>query len=172
MLSYHQGRIHSDYIPNLRASLKDYNTKANTSPSENHFDIDDELSVLRKLAFDVTKPSQITIEKNDELVTTAYKLRMTKKVEEVLQNSAGSTTKMKKLWVDICLLARLRVTFKKFEEIAVKLPSFSKVTIVLLLRDSVSVEPPERPLSLKQTFDILKISLDSTTVTSIIGQRH
>lgn len=171
MLLYHQGRIHSDYIPNLRASLKDYNTIANTSSSGNHYDIDDELSVLRKLAFDVTKPGQATIDQDDKLVTTAYKLRMTKTVEEVLQNSAGSTNKMKKLWVDICLLARLRVTFRKFEEIAVKLPSFSKVTIDLLRLDSVSVEPPKRPLSLKQTFDILKISLDSTTVTSIIGQR-
>lgn len=171
MLSYHQGRIHSDYIPNLRASLKDHNIITNTSSSGNHSDIDDELSVLRRLAFDVTNPGQATIDKHDKLVTTAYKLRMTKRVEEVLQNSAGSTTKMKKLWVDICLLARLRVTFKKFEETAVKLPSFSKVTIILLLRDSVSVEPPQRPLSLKQTFDLLKITLDSTTVTSIIGQR-
>lgn len=96
---------------------------------------------------------------------------MTKRVEEVLHSSAGSTTKMKKLWVNICLLARLRVTFKKFEEIALKLPSFSKVTIILLLRDSVSVEPPERPLSLKQTFNILKTSLESTTVKTMIGQR-
>lgn len=171
MLSYHQGRIHSDYIPSLRASFKEYNTTYDNSSSGDHFDLDDELSVLRKLAFDVTKPGQTTIDKDDKLVTTAYKLRMTKRVEEVLQSSAGSTTKMKKLWVDICLLARLRVTFKKFEEIALKLPSFSKVTIILLPRDSVSVEPPERPLSLKQTFDILKISLDSITVKSMIGQR-
>lgn len=166
MLSYHQARISSDYIPSLRASFKDYN-----SSSGNHSDLDDELSALRRLAFDVTKPGQTTIEKYDKLVTTAYKLRMTKSVEEVLQSSAGSTTKMKRLWVDICLLARLRVTFNKFEEIALKLPSFNKVTIILLLRDSVVVEPPEPPLSLKQTFDILKISLDSTTVKSMIGQR-
>lgn len=143
MLSYHQGRIHSDYIPNLRASLKDYNTIANASSSGNYSDKDDEFSVLRKLAFEVTKPGQTTIDKDDMLVKTAYKLRMTKRVEEVLQSSAGSTTKTKKLWVDICLLARLRVTFKKFEEITLKLPSFSKVTIILLLRDSVSVEPPD-----------------------------
>lgn len=171
MLSYHQGRIHSDYIPSLRASFKDYNTIDGNSSSGNHSDLDDELSVLRKLVFDVTKPGQTTIAKDDKLVTTAYKLRMTKRVEEVLHSSAGSTTKMKKLWVNICLLARLRVTFKKFEEIALKLPSFSKVTIILLLRDSVSVEPPERPLSLKQTFNILKTSLESTTVKTMIGQR-
>lgn len=93
MLSYHQGRIHSDYIPNLRASLKDYNTIDNTSSSGNRSDIDDELSVLRKLAFEVTKPGQTTIDRDDELVTTVYKLRMTKRVEEVLQSSAGSSTK-------------------------------------------------------------------------------
>lgn len=171
MLSYHQGRIRSDYIPSLRASCKEYNTTYDNSSSGDHSDLDDELSVLRKLAFDVTKPGQTTIDKDDKLITTAYKLRMTKRVEEVLQSSAGSTTKMKKLWVDICLLARLRVTFKKFEEIALKLPSFSKVTIILLPRGSVSVEPPERPLSLKQTFDFLKISLDPIAVKSIIGQR-
>lgn len=171
MLSYHQGRIHSDYIPNLRASLKDYNTIDNTSSSGNRSDIDDELSVLRKLAFEVTKPGQTTIDRDDKLVTTVHKLRMTKRVEEVLQSSAGSTTKGKKLWVDICLLARLRVTFKKFEEIALKLPSFSKVTIILLPHDSVSVKSPERPLDLKQTFDILEISLNSTTVQTMIGQK-
>lgn len=170
MLSYHQGRIHSDYIPNLRASFKYYNTIDNSSSSGNHPDLDNQLSDLRKLVFDVTKPGQPTIDKYAKLVTTAYRLRMTKRVEEVLQSSAGSTTKMKKLWVDICLLARLRVTFQKFEEIALKLPSFNRITIILLLRDSVSVEPPERPLSLKQTFEILKISLDSTTVKSMIGQ--
>lgn len=170
MLSYHQARIQSDYIPNLRASFKDYNTIDGNSSNGNHSDIDDELSILRKLVFDVTKPGQTTIDKDDKLVITAYKLRMTKRVEEVLQTSEGSTTKTKKLWVSICLLARLRVTFKKFEEIALKLPSFSKVTIILLLRDSVSVEPPERPLTLKQTFDILRINLESSTVKSMIGQ--
>ena len=171
MLLYHQGRIQSDYIPSLRANFKDYNTMDNNSSIGNHSALDDDLSVLRKLAFDATKSGQTTIDKNNKLVTTAYKLRMTKSVEEVLQSSAGATTKTKKLWVDICLLARLRVTFKKFEEIALKLPSFNKVTIILLLRDSVSVKPPERPLSLRQTFDILKLSLDSTTVKSMIGQR-
>lgn len=170
MLSYHQVRIHSDYIPSLRASFKDYNTIDGNSSHGDDSDLDDELSVLRKLVFDVTKPGQTTIHKDDKLVTTAYKLRMTKRVEEVLQSSEGSTTKMKKLWVNICLLARLRVTFKKFEEIALKLPSFSKVTIILLPRASVSVEPLERHLSLNQTFDILKIDLESTTVKSMIGQ--
>lgn len=107
MLSYHQGRIHSNFIPSLRASFKDYNTIDGNSSNGNHSDLDDELSVLRKLAFDVTKPGQTTIDKNDKLVTAAYKLRMTKRVEEVLQSSEGSTPKMKKLWVNICLLARL-----------------------------------------------------------------
>jgi N-acetyl-gamma-glutamylphosphate reductase len=58
-------------IPSLRANLKLYNTT-----DHNH---DDELSVLRKLAFDVTKPGQTTIGKH---VTTAYKLRVTKSVED------------------------------------------------------------------------------------------
>lgn len=171
MLSYHQGRINNDYIPSLRASFKDYNTMENNSSSGNHSALDDELSVLKKLTFDATKPGQTAIDKYDKLVTAAYNLRMKKSVEEVLQSSAGGNTKMKKLWVDICLLARLRVTFQKFEEIALKLPSFSNITIILLPRDLVSVKPPERPLSLKQTFDILKLSLDSTTVKTIIGQR-
>ncbi|OCK75458.1 hypothetical protein K432DRAFT_429412, partial [Lepidopterella palustris CBS 459.81] len=171
MLSYHQDRIQSNYIPSLRASFKDNNTPDNNSPIGSHSAVDDGLSVLRKLAFDVTKPGRTAIDKHNKLVTTAYELRMTKSVEEALQSSPGATTKTKKLWVDICLLARLRVAFQKFEEIALKLPSFHKVTIILLPRDSVPVKPPERPLSLKQTFDVLNLSLDSPTVKSMIGQR-
>ena len=163
MLSYHQDRIQSNYIPSLRASFKLYNTTDH--------DHDDELSVLRKLAFDVTRPGQTTIGKHNQLVTTAYKLRVTKSVECALQSSPGATTKTKKLWVDICLLARLRVAFQKFEEIALKLSSFNKVTIILLPHHSASVDPPVNPLSLKQTFNLLKLSLDSPTVKSIIGQR-
>ena len=61
-------------IPSLRANFKLYNTT-----DHNH---DDELSVLQKLAFDVTKPGQTTIGKHNQLVTTAYKLRVTKSVED------------------------------------------------------------------------------------------
>ena len=73
--------------------------------------------------------------------------------------------------MDICLLARLRVAFQKFEEIALKLPSFNRVTIILLPYHLASVDPPVNPLSLKQTFNILKLSLDSPTVKSMISQR-
>jgi OTT_1508-like deaminase len=171
MLSYHQDRIRNDYIPSVRANFKVYDAMDKSGLIGNHSAANDELSVLRELAFDVTKPGQTTIDKYSKLVTVAYGLRITKSVEEALQSSPSATTKTKKLWIDICLLSRLRVAFQKFEEIALKLPSFNQVTIILLPRYSVSAKPPERPLSLRQTFDILKLSLDSQTVKSMISQR-
>lgn len=170
MLSYHQDRIRSDYIPTLGADFKGYDATDKYSSSQSHSILDVELSVLRKLAFDVINHGQTIIDQCDKLVTAAFELRMTKSTEELTQSSTISTTKTKKLWVDICLLARIRVTFQKFEKIALKLPSFIKVTIILVLRNSISVKPPEDPLSLKQTFGVLKTSLDSTTVKSMIGQ--
>ncbi|KAF2498689.1 hypothetical protein BU16DRAFT_481792 [Lophium mytilinum] len=161
MLAYHQDRIQSDYIPSLRA---DFKAVGNDVP------IDYKLSALQQLVFGVVNPGQSTINHYSKLITAAYELRITKTAEETMHISPNATSRTKKLWVDICLLARLRVALQKFVETAHILPSFHNVTITLLARGSVSVKPSERPLGLKQIFDILRLDLDDSTVKSVMNQ--
>lgn len=167
MLSYHQSRIQRDHIPNLRASFKSINTTRSSDLITTY----NKLSKLRKLVLEIESPNQSTKDIHSRLVMTAYELRITKSAEEALNSSSSAISKTKKLWIDICLLARLRVAFQKFSEIAMKLPSFSNATIVLLPRGPAPTKPPERPLSLKQTFGILNLNLDSESVKNVIGQK-
>ncbi len=60
--------------------------------------------------------------------------------------------------------------FKKFEEITSKLGSFNKVTIALLPHASIIIKPPENPLNLKQTLDLLRLPLESQTVKAMMGK--
>ena len=168
MLAYHHDRLQSDSIPSLRAILKSIDDDA--FPRETS-GIAINLSSLRELLFGEVGPGQSTIEKHDDLCTITYELRTTKSIEEALYTSSKATSKMKKLWVEVCMLSKFRVTFLKFCEIALKLPSFSEVIIILLPRQGLSVRPLEVPLSLKQTFESLKLSLGSETVQNVIGPK-
>lgn len=121
------------------------------------------------MVFEIRKPCDNKVEKHCELVTLAYNLRTTKSVEKALSCSPSATKKTKRLWVDICLIARLRVAFKKFKQIAINLPSFSKVTIILLPHHSAPTNLPGDPLKLKQTMSILELELDSPKLKGMIS---
>ncbi|KAF2263123.1 hypothetical protein CC78DRAFT_604897 [Lojkania enalia] len=169
MLSYHQDRIERDYIPSLRASFKSLGIADSSNSRLTSTWLPNGISTLQELVFRETQLGQSTLDRFGQLVTIAYGLRTTKSVEMALNHSSDATQKTKKLWVQLCLLARLRVAFEKFSEIAIKLPSFNKVTIVLVSRDALSVRAIQQPLSLKQTFEILGHDLTPKTVQDVIG---
>ncbi|PQE08186.1 ott like deaminase protein [Rutstroemia sp. NJR-2017a BBW] len=131
---YHQNRIEHSYIPNLRASFKAYdavrrrNSTANTPETSAISDV--ALSDLRTLLFDRNINSTSTLEKHIRLVVASYNLCRTKNIEE-LYSSPSATSKSKSLWLDICLLARLRVAFQHFKDIAITLPSFKQSFVLL-----------------------------------------
>ncbi|KAL8833124.1 MAG: hypothetical protein Q9170_004482 [Blastenia crenularia] len=173
MVMYHQNRIEHSYIPNLRASFKAYdavqhsndiNTRGNSSVS------DTTLSDLRTLLFDCNINGINTVEKHTRLLVAAYNIRRTKTIEEVLYNSPSATSKSRSLWLDIYLLARLRVAFQKFKDIALTLPSFKQVTIILVLCPFALANPSQRSLNLKQTFAILQLDLLPATTKAVLGQ--
>ncbi|KAF2806940.1 uncharacterized protein BDZ99DRAFT_573630 [Mytilinidion resinicola] len=165
MLAYHQDRIQGDSIPSLRA---DFKALGNSMSIGNHTTLENELLDFRQLLFDVAKTGQSTTDQYSKIATSAYELRMRKRTGEALYSSPGATSKTKKLWMDISLLARLRVTFEKFGETALAFPSFNEVTIILLPRDSTSIASPKCSLNLKQTFGILNLSLDGDTIGSVL----
>ena len=166
MVLYHQKRIEDSYIPKLRARFKAYDN--GTKIPENSSASDTALSVLRDLLFDHDINVTSTLEKHTRLVNASYDLRRTSKTEEVLYSSSSATSRSKSLWLDICLLARLRVALQKFKEIAVTLPSFEQVTIILLPCPLAPANPSQRPLSLKQTFGILQLDLGSETTKAVL----
>ena len=172
MVLYHRNRIEHTYIPNLRASFKAYDavgTRNDTDTPENCSVSDATLSVLRNLLFDYNINDVNTLEKHKRLVIASYNLRRTRNIEEVLYSSPSATSKSKSLWWDICLLARLRIAFQTFKDIALTLPNFEQVTIILALRLIAPANPPQRPLNLKQTFGILQLDLGPATTKAVLG---
>ena len=73
--------------------------------------------------------------------------------------------------MDIYLLSRLRVAFQTFKDIALTLPSFKQVTIILVHCPLASANPSQSALSLKQTFGILKLELAPATTKAVLGQK-
>lgn len=173
MVLYHHNRIENSYIPNLRASFKAYDAihrRHDTNTPENSSISDIALSVLRNLLFDSNIHDTSTLERHTRLIIESYNLRRTRNIEEILHSSPSATSRSKSLWLDICLLARLRVAFQNFKQIALTLPSFEKVTIVLVLRPLVPTNPSQRPLNLNQTFGILQLDLGPATTKAIFGR--
>lgn len=172
MVSYHQSRIDHSHIPNPRASFKAYDAACErnniTTPKRDSV-YDASLSVLREILFDHDANDTSALGRHSRLVIASYNLRRTKSVEEVLHSSSTATTKSKSLWLDICMLARLRVAFQVFQEITVTLPSFKQVTIILIPCPHTPAHPSQRPLSLKQTYDLLKLDLDASKTKAILG---
>ena len=174
MALYHQSRIEHSYIPDLRVSFKDYDairSRNDTGTLENSLDSDATLSVLRTLLFDSSVKYTSTLEKYMRLVTAAYNVRQTGKIEELLHSSPSATSRSKSLWLNICLLARLRVAFQTFKDIALALPSFEQVTIILVPRPPTPANPSQGlRLSLNQTFSILQLDPDPATTKAVLGQ--
>ncbi|KAF2681846.1 hypothetical protein K458DRAFT_371081 [Lentithecium fluviatile CBS 122367] len=173
MVMYHQNRIEHSYIPNLRASFKTYDagyTKNDTSTPENSSVAGATLSVLRDLLFNPNINGTRTLEKHTRLIIASYNLRRTRNVEEVLYSSPSATSRSKSLWLNICLLARLRVAFQNFKDIALTLPSFEQVTITLVPRPLAPANPSQRPLNLTQTFSMLQLDLSPATTKAVLGQ--
>lgn len=176
MVSYHQNRIEQSYIPALRASFKAYDAgavhgKNDTNASEDSSALDATISGFRNLLFESNIEGTSILEKYARLVIASYDLRRTRKIEEALYTSPSATSKAKNLWINICLFARLRVAFQKFKEITLILPSFQKVTIILVPRPLPPAKPSQkRLLNLKQTFDILKLDLSPATTKAVLGR--
>ena len=144
MVSYHQNRIEDSYMPNLRASFKAYDAvrKRNDTDTPKSSSVSDAaVSILRTLLYDSNVSSLSTFEKHTRLVIISYNLRRTRKIEEILSSSPSATSRSKSLWLDICKLARLRVAFQNFIDIALTLPSFERVTIGLVPRPFAPTNP-------------------------------
>ena len=173
MVLYHQNRIERSYIPNLRASFKAYDAvrkRNDTTTPENSSVFDTTLSILRNLLFDHDIDGTSTLEKHSRLVIASYDLRRTRNIEEVLCSSPSATSRSKSLWLDIFLLARLRIALENFKKIAFTLASFGKVTIILIPRLLAPANPSQRSLNVKQTFGILKLNLGPATTKAVVGQ--
>ncbi|KAL9619822.1 MAG: hypothetical protein Q9160_005562 [Pyrenula sp. 1 TL-2023] len=173
MVSYHQNRIEHSYIPNLRASFKAYDAacgRNDTNTPENSSVSDAPLSVLRTLLFDRNVNDASTLEEYKRLVVQSYNLRRTRNIEEMLYSSPSATSKSKSLWLDICLLARLKVAFRNFKDIALTLPSFEQVKIICVPRPLPPATPSQRPLNLNQTFGLLQLNLSPATTKAVLGQ--
>ncbi|KAF2127532.1 hypothetical protein P153DRAFT_295156 [Dothidotthia symphoricarpi CBS 119687] len=173
MVLYHQDRIEHSYIPDLRASFKAYDhisTRKETDTPENNSASDAALSALRTLLFDRNTNNISTFEKHAKLVIASYNLRRTRNVEEILHSSSRATSKSKSLWLHICLFARLRVTFQNCKDIALTLPSFEQVTIILVPRPLAPANPSQNSLNLNQTFGVLQLDLTPDTAKAVLGQ--
>jgi hypothetical protein len=176
MVLYHQNRIEHSYIPNLRASFKAYDAvrrRNDTNIPENSSVSDAALSDLRTLLFDPNINGTSTLGKHRRLLITSYNLCRTRNIEEILYSSSSATSRSKSLWLNIIeylLLAQLRVAFQNFKDIALTLPSFEQVTIIVVFHPLALANPSQRPLNLNQTFDILQLDLSPATMKAVLGQ--
>ena len=91
-------------------------------------------------------------------------------MEELLYSSPNATSRSKSLWLNLCLLARLRAAFQNFKDIVLMLPSFKQVTINLVLRPLAPAKPSRPPLNLKQTFGLLQLDLGPATTKAVLGR--
>ncbi|ORX98686.1 hypothetical protein BCR34DRAFT_593143 [Clohesyomyces aquaticus] len=174
MLSYHQSRVESNYIPDLRASLKAYEAslkRPHASTTAHGSILDAKLLGLRGLLFDADIRDTITIKWHAQLIIASYDLRRSSTIEQTLNSSPSATSRSRNLWVSICLLSRIRVAFKNFKQIACTLPSFENVSIILIPRPPAPTSPTQRPLDLKQTFSILGLTTTSDTVQAVMNQK-
>ena len=100
----------------------------------------------------------------------SYDLSRTKNMKEILYSSPSATSRSNSLWLNICLLARLRVAFQTFKDITLTLPSFKQVAIILVPRPPRPASPSQRPLNLKQTFGVLQLDLGPATTKAVLGR--
>jgi hypothetical protein len=174
LVSYHQSRIQNNYIPDLRASFKGFEAEFRKTCLDTTGDSSDlaaELSILRELLFNPSVNDESTLDQHSRLVVAAYDLRRLSNIEQMLNSSSRASSTSRKLWVNICLIARLRVTFEKFKEAALTFPSFTRVTIALVSRPCAPASPPHRLITLRETFDILGLNTKQHTIQAVTGQK-
>lgn len=174
MVSFHQSRIQSRYIPDLRASLKAFEAgyrKTFCDTTSDSSDLTSEFSILCNLLFDKSINEGSIFDRHSDLVIAAYDLRRSSIVEQMLNNSPQASHTSRRLWVNICLTARLRVTFEKFKETALTFPSFMHITITLVSRPPAPASPPHRLMKLRETFDILGLDTKKKTIQAVMGQK-
>jgi hypothetical protein len=171
ILKYHHDRIEESYIFELRASFKGYEAQRTRTMTVVQADTDIEaaLSTLRALLFDRNIFGSSKLERHQNLAIATYTLRRSRAIEEALYSSPSANSKSKKLWVNVCLLARLRIAHQTFKEIAVTLPSFQNPTIILVPRPSAPALTVQSALTLSQTFALLHLPLHATTIKAVLG---
>ena len=171
MLDYYKYRLESTYIPDLRSSLKECDHLLKPIDNAQCSEALQQLSILRGLTFDHQPSESILLDRHDNLVTQAYRLRKMKEVKELLLDPPRATASTRKLWIRICFLGRLRLCYEIFKGIVDRIPSFAKVDIVLIPRASVLQDPIENALTLKQTLEKITLQLDMQTVQTILGEK-
>jgi len=172
MLEYQYNRLEGVYIPNLRSRLKDCKDLFNITTNDNFHAALTELSDLRKLTFDMNNSSKNLLDKHSRLVKKAFDMRITNRVQELLQASIHATPKSRKLWEIIFVLGKLRAAFEKFKQTAAELPSFCKVSIRLVPYDMAVEQSALIPaITLKQVFDLLKLTFNESTAKIVVGQK-
>ncbi|USP80330.1 hypothetical protein yc1106_07604 [Curvularia clavata] len=174
LVSFHQSRIQSSYIPDLRASFKAFEVGSRETYVDTTGESPDpasKLSILRGLLFDTNINGGSTFDRHSELVIAAYDLRRSKTIEKMLNSSPQASSTSKRLWVNICLTARLRVACEKFKETALTFPSFMHITIALVARPPAPTRPPYRLMKLRETFDILGLDTKKGTIQAVMGPK-
>ncbi len=171
ILSFNQESIDSDYIPDLRAAFKAYEASQDRTTGKIHAVALDMIQDLRQLAFNSCSTALTRSERHSKLVNTAYEIQKRGREDEEVQTWRTGTSTSERLWVQVCMLARLGVAFQKFKEIALKLPSFKTVLLQPLPRMTSSMNPPKDSLNLKQVFSLLNLPLELETVRSMVGQK-
>ncbi|KAJ5056792.1 hypothetical protein PSV09DRAFT_2383060 [Bipolaris maydis] len=174
LVSFRQSRIQSRYILDLRASLKAFEAgyrKTFLDTTGDSSDIASKFSILRNLLFDKSIHEGSTFDRHSELVIAAYNLRRSSILEQMLNNPPQASSKSRRLWVNICLTAQLRVTFEKFKETALTFPSFMYITITLVFRPPALASAPRRLMKLRETFDILGLETKKKTIQAVMGQK-
>ncbi|KAF2015573.1 hypothetical protein BU24DRAFT_480328 [Aaosphaeria arxii CBS 175.79] len=168
IISYHRNRISKDHVPALRASFKAYGA---TCTQNDTMALDAALSCLRGILFDHTPNNDHVHDRHAKLAIACYDLRQTRNIEKILHSSPSATSKSKKLWFTICSFARLRVAFQTFKDIALALPSFAQVSVILVPRPVVPSHMSRCPLSLSQTFGLLQLTLNPATTKAVLCQK-
>ncbi|KAH7382685.1 hypothetical protein DE146DRAFT_760518 [Phaeosphaeria sp. MPI-PUGE-AT-0046c] len=176
MISYQQSRIEQSYIPDLRGSFRSdeiihrpYNVhRPGTVVVDQGL-----LSTLKTLLFNLDDHGAGVFDRYKSLVVAAYNVRQRSTLQHIHNSTSRTTSISRRLWIDICMLARLRVAFERFKEIALTLPSFEDVSIVLVPRPQTSAAllGPERSLTLKETFNLLHVEFSQATVKAALGQK-
>ena len=172
MVSYHSSRIKQDYIFKLRRSFEAYDAEQTRHVANTTVDrsvVDAALSTLRNLLFNALSSDVSTFDKHTKLVVASYDLRREAAVEEALNSGASSTMRSRTLWSSICLSSRVRVAYRTFIQIAQTLPSFGHINFVLVPRPVVSLKPPQRPATLKQTLGMLMLDLNPSITKEVLG---
>lgn len=173
MVSYHSRRIKQDYISDLRLSFKAYDAErkrhdASTTADQSVVEV--ALSALHDLLFNDLPSETSTFDNHTKLIVASYNLRRETAVEGALNSRASSTLGSRKLWRSICLFSRIRVAYHTFIETGQTLPSFAHVSFILVRRPNVAPNPPQRPTTLKQTFGVLKLDLNSNITKEVLGK--